>query len=436
MASALYRDQITGIAHLLAEIQISQGVLHSLSQGDSPSEKKEAIRSAGLKRANSFLDGRLGFNQLGIALACNGQGHFGIGAPPNIWHSLRHLPNNPKGWLKMEGLGLLLSEAQSIIGIGLWLSHATGRGFLACSKALLQCQIHTARRLLKTAQESELRATTFGSGRHLNSRLVNILAKLENATSPAQVVKEIQQAIRAIPPTGIQFSMLNWWRDKLHVLEKLRETLPRACRDIEDIPALSRTEIFSNQPQKDGHFLQSLLKAVASNDTTIIMKHLEYYQDAVQSRHIRVLAYILSEIGFHGQNFEEALIDDHGLTAEVHRAEKRALLGGGSGEVGSLERELRHLRTAVAQLSSGMERDELRKVALKTIQDGFDPRQLLQELGYLKRSTLREAADRIVDIRTPREDLAHSVKEEPESIPNQVPRPTGDLREWILKAWE
>jgi hypothetical protein len=140
-SAALFRDEIDDVAHLCIEIFLAQEIIQCIKEGFNPKEKYTELRATAANKATEYINGPWGYNQLGVALACNAQGLCGIGTPPNLWFAYRHLVEHTKGWLKSEAYGATLAEAHTLTLTAHWLSNVTGQTFVQTTRSVLDSSI-------------------------------------------------------------------------------------------------------------------------------------------------------------------------------------------------------------------------------------------------------------------------------------------------------
>ena len=91
-SSALANQQKDNLMYSFYERAIADNVLAAHENGSTSELAEEHVHQEAVEQADELMNGRWGFSKLCIANGANGNGTFGIGDPPEIYHVLRN-PN-------------------------------------------------------------------------------------------------------------------------------------------------------------------------------------------------------------------------------------------------------------------------------------------------------------------------------------------------------
>lgn len=448
-SSAFWKDGFDDVAHLCMELALCRQVLECIKRGAEPGEHLTELKALAASDATEMLNGSWGYNQLGVALACNAQGLFGVGTPPNIWFAANHLSRDPLGCAVSEVKGLLLSETQTLLATGVWLSRCTGQGFFETCSELIANQYHMLGLIRKSFSEAELRSTSIGDGGRLVARLVPILHRRQDLQSIDQVMDAIREEIKKTPRPAFQLSLGEWLERMGGVYERIQRRFPLMRDRIGNIPNLSAEELDDIDQLRSGDFYRSLRASIDEDNAGAVHGHLEKYQRWRQNRLSQRIAVVLHTIAG-GEGGHEGDLDDFirgfGLTSEV-QFDRNSFPVLTPENTRAVAGELAILSKTLQQLTSFSSSQQQLSSAEKLYAEGSDIDGILRQLGYVHRHTVKQACDMLVSIGVPLENVLQFLKlpAEEASISggnsdSSPPLHSGNLAirllHWLKDSWE
>ncbi len=444
-SAAFWKDGFDDVAHLCTELALARQVLASIAKKTDPAKALPQIKDQAAKDATEMLNGPWGYNQLGIMIACNAQGLFGVGTPPNLWYASNHLLRDPIGCARSEAKGFLLSETQTLIAASAWLAIVTGSDLFSTCRKVAANQYRMLGVIKKSFSEPELRAASLGDGRKLAARILPILHRKPGA-SVEETIRQIKDEVENTPTPALQLSLGEWIDRMRSVSERIIRRFPVTRQQVGDIPDMSAEELDNIEKLKQGEFHQSLLKAMSEENRSAVHGHLEKFQRWRQNRLAQRIAVVLHAIAGDSKG-DEHKIDDFikgfGLNSDL-QFERETFSSLDDEHSRAVASEIRILSRAMGQVVSFKGTHDRFEAAKRLYSEGADVDSILSQLGYIHRETLKQACDMLVNIGVPLENIVANLQaadggQKSEKNPHELVY-SGSLpariTQWMADSWE
>ncbi len=434
-SAAFWRDEFDDIAHLCTEIALASEVIRCINNGGEPQPQIEELKSNAAKTATEHLNGSWGYNQLGIALACNIQGLAGVGTPPNIYFLANHFPNEPLAWSKSQLLDVALAESQSLIFASIWLSKVTGEPAQHTWRNILKHQGAALALIANSFTEEELRTLTFGSGDKLAIRLIKHIHKIDKYENITALRDAIRTEIEATPTPFFQISIGQWIDSKLQALRRIKRSSPIIQSSVGEIEDLTAQELDRIDELQRGGFFRNLVESIKTGNQARVTAYLDKYLRWRETRLSQRLTLALTSIAGEAESEEDIneVLSRLGISSlfQIQR------LSEDGGKIPAVERELRLLAHTLDKVASFDTRAERLKHATALLLEGLPPERALQQLGFLHREAFIDACTAIAGIAEPVEDdslKTQAAQREPSAANNEYSA-FDDLLSWIKDSW-
>lgn len=443
-AAALFKDELAAVVHLCIELKLSEQIVKCIAANQNPKERFDELRHNAANEASELINGPWGYNQLGIALACNAQGYCGIGTPPNFWFMARHMQRDPLGFAKAQAYGATISELHGLVLTSHWVARATGKGFLDTLHSIIRNQNQAMKKVFQSLTDSDLRATTLGDGSKLAERLIPLLHNNEEILLDFRITA-FQDAIESMRHSCVQFTFGEWLERKIEASDRILRRFPTVQARIGEIPDLTAAELDNFEVLQKGPFYASFQEALQNNNFPKVRRQLQKMTDWGEFRFAQRIAAALHAIALCDSDAEENIVGRLGLTADPQFNQSTLPSIEKTSEV---EAELLFYSRALKQGNSFNSAKEKVNHAEQLLKEGVDPKRVIRELRFLNRSTFEKACKILIGIFQPleniRSELGAGDTEKPIQGPAKVPQTSEKLGalsiarqvlQWLESSW-